>query len=480
MAINRELSQFGRLLQIVDDVSIGIGTTSNVSIGFGTITATTITATTINGSVSSATNASGLTGTPNISVNNLNVAGVGTFLSSGLKIRNPANTFGYTIAGGAIAADYTVTLPVVTSNTGIAVTGLAQTWTGIQTFNNGVNVLNGLTVTNGGYSQLNSFNFSVNQLASTITLGSAAASGLITLGQAVVSQTLNIQAGASGVGTTKTINFGTGGLSSSFTQINIGPSAGVGTVVINAGTNLGINSTTPTSKLDVVGDAKVSGVVTATSFVKSGGTSSQFLKADGSVDTSTYLTTTGSAANLTSITGASANTYGNSTTVPQLTVDTNGRITAISNVTIAAAAPASPSQWTSGATGLTTTTSVGIKSTAPTSALDVTGDVKVSGIVTATDFNSSSDINLKRNIQTIENPIDKLFEINGVTFNWIENEKASVGVIAQDVERALPQLVNDMGSHKVVNYNGLIGLLVECIKHQQKQIDELKEHMIGS
>jgi len=108
------------------------------------------------------------------------------------------------------------------------------------------------------------------------------------------------------------------------------------------------------------------------------------------------------------------------------------------------------------------------------------GGVVVTGIVTATDFNSTSDETLKKNIQIIENPISKLFEINGVTFNWIENEKASVGVIAQDVEKALPQLVNDMGSHKVVNYNGLIGLLVECIKHQQRQIDELKEHMIGS
>ena len=127
----------------------------------------------------------------------------------------------------------------------------------------------------------------------------------------------------------------------------------------------------------------------------------------------------------------------------------------------------------------TTTSSVGIKSTTPTSALDVTGDVKVSGIVTATDFNSSSDINLKRNIQLIENPITKLSQLNGVTFTWIENEKASVGVIAQDVEKVLPELVNNMGSHKVVNYNGLIGLLIECIKHQQHQINELKEHMIG-
>ena len=177
-------------------------------------------------------------------------------------------------------------------------------------------------------------------------------------------------------------------------------------------------------------------------------------------------------------------TFGN---IAPVNVNASGVVTATSFVGdgsqltgISASGGGTSSQWTTSAAGITTTSNVGIKSTAPTSALDVTGDVKVSGIVTATDFNSSSDINLKTNIQTIENPIDKLLEINGVTFNWIENEKASVGVIAQDVEKVLPQLVNDMGSHKVVNYNGLIGLLVECIKHQQKQIDELKEHMIGS
>ena len=112
-------------------------------------------------------------------------------------------------------------------------------------------------------------------------------------------------------------------------------------------------------------------------------------------------------------------------------------------------------------------------------ARDASGNF-TAGTITATDFNSTSDINLKTNIQTIENPINKLLEINGVTFKWIENEKASVGVIAQDVEKVFPELITNMGAHKVVNYNGLIGLLVECIKHQQKQIDELKEHMIGS
>jgi hypothetical protein len=105
------------------------------------------------------------------------------------------------------------------------------------------------------------------QTSGALTLGGTSQTGTITLGRSIASQTTNIQAGISGIGTTKTINFGTGGGAGSFTNINIGPTAGVGTVLINTGTNLGIGSATPTSKLDVVGDAKVSGVVTATTFI---------------------------------------------------------------------------------------------------------------------------------------------------------------------------------------------------------------------
>lgn len=64
---------------------------------------------------------------------------------------------------------------------------------------------------------------------------------------------------------------------------------------------IGINSASPTATLDVGGNVNVSGATTSGSFVKSGGTSSQFLKADGSVDSSTYLTTTGSGSALTGI-----------------------------------------------------------------------------------------------------------------------------------------------------------------------------------
>lgn len=99
------------------------------------------------------------------------------------------------------------------------------------------------------------------------------------------------------------------------------------------------------------------------------------------------------------------------------------------------------------------------------------------GVLTATDFNSTSDINLKKNIEKIESPLDKLAELSGVTFQWIENDKQSGGVIAQDVEKVMPELVGQIEDHKSVNYNGLIGLLVECVKEQQKQIDELKRQI---
>ena len=119
---------------------------------------------------------------------------------------------------------------------------------------------------------------------------------------------------------------------------------------------------------------------------------------------------------------------------------------------------------------------LGINSSSPTSTLDVIGDVKISGIGTATEFVSTSDITLKENITVIDNPLIKLSELRGVTFDW-KKGGSSVGVIAQDVEKVLPQAVRGEENNKAVNYNGIIGLLVESIKQQQKEIDELKSRL---
>ena len=111
------------------------------------------------------------------------------------------------------------------------------------------------------------------------------------------------------------------------------------------------------------------------------------------------------------------------------------------------------------------------------------GTLHVDGDVIAYSSSIASDKNLKDNITNIDNPIEKVKQLNGVTFNWKKNGKESGGVIAQEVQQVLPGLVsqvqelNDSTSHLAVDYNGIIGLLVETVKEQQKQIDDLKSRI---
>ena len=90
--------------------------------------------------------------------------------------------------------------------------------------------------------------------------------------------------------------------------------------------------------------------------------------------------------------------------------------------------------------------------------------------LTAVDFNSTSDANLKTNIQKIESALDKIMQLDGVTFNWKRDNRASLGIIAQDVEKLFPELVGEVNGEKTVNYNGLIGLLIEGIKELNTRI----------
>jgi hypothetical protein len=134
------------------------------------------------------------------------------------------------------------------------------------------------------------------------------------------------------------------------------------------------------------------------------------------------------------------------------------------------------SSYSENLTSLEVIGNVGIATTNATSKLYVVGDTYISGILTATDINSASDIRLKTNIKSFENTLEKIVQINGVSFNWIENNAKSGGIIAQDVEKVFPELVND-GDHKTVNYNGLIGVLVESIKELKQEIEDLKSRL---
>jgi hypothetical protein len=107
-------------------------------------------------------------------------------------------------------------------------------------------------------------------------------------------------------------------------------------------------------------------------------------------------------------------------------------------------------------------------------ALQVNGAINASGSVT-----SSSDIRLKTNIKKIEDAISKIKNISGYTFNF-KNEinKKHIGLIAQEVEGVLPELVTeDHEGLKSVAYGNLVALIVEAIKEQQHMIDYLKKQL---
>ena len=108
-----------------------------------------------------------------------------------------------------------------------------------------------------------------------------------------------------------------------------------------------------------------------------------------------------------------------------------------------------------------------------TSASDVYafGNITAQGNVTA-----YSDERLKSNIKTIDNAVDTVKKLRGVTFE--KDGQDSLGVIAQEVQKVLPELVQENDEYLSVAYGNMVGLLIEAIKEQQKQIDELKRNSV--
>ena len=103
--------------------------------------------------------------------------------------------------------------------------------------------------------------------------------------------------------------------------------------------------------------------------------------------------------------------------------------------------------------------------------LQVTGNILATGNVTA-----YSDERLKTNIITISNALEKVLQLHGYTFDRIDlAAERQTGVIAQEVLKVLPEAVQEDADHYYsVAYGNMVGLLIEAIKEQQKQIEELK------
>lgn len=100
----------------------------------------------------------------------------------------------------------------------------------------------------------------------------------------------------------------------------------------------------------------------------------------------------------------------------------------------------------------------------------------------AKSFTKSSDSTLKTNVQLLEDPINVIKRINGYSYFYREDPSQrgikEYGVIAQEVERVLPELVDTIKGIKVVDYDGLIPFLLEAIKEQQTQIESLTQEIM--
>ena len=123
-----------------------------------------------------------------------------------------------------------------------------------------------------------------------------------------------------------------------------------------------------------------------------------------------------------------------------------------------------------------------------TAASGTTGEIRATNEVTAY---YSSDARLKENIQTIENALDKLRQLNGVMFDWTDEvimqrggedgyfvRKHDTGLIAQQVEEVLPEVVADrQDGYKAIKYEKMAGLIIQGINELSGEVKTIKERL---
>jgi len=117
----------------------------------------------------------------------------------------------------------------------------------------------------------------------------------------------------------------------------------------------------------------------------------------------------------------------------------------------------------------------GIGNPAPSYKLDVSGTIRATGDVIA-----YSDARVKESVETIENALDKVTQLRGVSYtrNDIEDKSTKIGVIAQEILKVIPEVVqqDDKGRYSVA-YGNIVGLLIESIKELKAEVDELKSRI---
>ena len=120
------------------------------------------------------------------------------------------------------------------------------------------------------------------------------------------------------------------------------------------------------------------------------------------------------------------------------------------------------------------TGNTGIGQRNPEYKLDVNGTIRGSNV-------SPSDIRLKKNIHTIKDALNKTTQLRGVNYEWksTEHEEGKqMGVIAQEVEKVIPEVVStDSTGEKSVEYEKMVGLLIEAVKELKHELDAVKSRV---
>jgi hypothetical protein len=333
-----------------------------------------------------------------------------------------------------------------------------------------------------------------------------------TKGRGIVSGSAQID--GSLLGSNKTITIGStsttlGGTSTTLAGLtSVTSTAFVGALTGNASTVT--TNANLTGNVTSVGNATTiaSGVVTSDMIVDGTIVNGDINASAAIVDTKLATISTGGKVSNSATTATSANTVsaivardgsgnfsagtitaaltGNASTATTAAALTNARtingtsFDGSANITIANLVSGSSQVTLSSTTGGTTASNVqfnslgiGMAASATAGRIDATNDIVAF---------SSSDIRFKENITPIENALDKISKISGNTYDWKAENKIEhgyegndVGVIAQEIEAVLPQLVQTReNGFKAVKYDKLVALLIEGIKEQQTQIEKLR------
>jgi hypothetical protein len=439
---NRELSQFSSFLHIEDATqSIGIATDVTPFVGIGTTSPTS--KLTVNGDVlvssaltATSSNFNNLTvnssgNIANISGSNLYYAGIGTIntlnsvsgiitnFTSGIGSITRLNAYtGIVTNLSGTGVTYTSgNLTTLNATTGNIVTGIITNLTG--TINANIATLNATTgnIVTGVVTTLTSTNASITNL----TMAS-----MNYTGSDMNIPTLNVTTGniVTGVVTTLT------GSSISYSGISTFSGVKISSGIVTA-TNSGI--------VTYYGDGSKLLNVTASVYLQSD-SSTPLLNPTGILSTFNFVNTNG------------GTTY-------------SGGIASI-DVARAASGPSNAVQFKnasgifSGSSNFTWNGSI----------------VSIAGTCEATNFNTTSDLNFKENIKTVQDALAIVSDLRGVRFDWKTTHQPTIGVIAQEVETILPELVTT-ADHKTVNYNGIIGVLIEAIKELKTEVQTLKDQI---